>query len=266
MKNWKDGRKLISVTCAYCNKQFNKTSSEFNRSEKKGRKHFCSINCSQNNKKANIKYCKKCGKIIKGDCRKIFCSKSCSASFNNKNKKGKFKKIFSEKGKKNMREALYKRLKICDTYSEYIKNPKSCKECGKYLIFKKRINKFCSMDCKNMYYKKIKTSYQKYYKDCQFDFRISDYPNEFEINLIEKYDWYKAKNYGDNLNGVSRDHMISINYGFKNNIDPKIIKHPANCSLMLHNDNVKKNYRCSLTLDELLLKIYKWNKKYNINN
>lgn len=65
-----------------------------------------------------------------------------------------------------------------------------------------------------------------------------------------------------NLNGISRDHIISINYGFKNNIDYKIISHPANCQLLRHSENSKKYTKCDLTLKELLNKIKKWNKKY----
>ena len=91
---------------------------------------------------------------------------------------------------------------------------------------------------------------------------MNTYPNEFDFSLIEKNGWYKAKNHGDNLNGVSRDHMYSIMEGFRNNIDPDIISHPANCKLLLHNDNVSKSDNCSITIDELKKRINEWENKY----
>lgn len=56
--------------------------------------------------------------------------------------------------------------------------------------------------------------------------------------------------------------MYSIMEGYKNNIDPKIISHPANCKLMIHNENVSKNFRCSINIIDLKEKIIKWDKKY----
>ena len=90
-------------------------------------------------------------------------------------------------------------------------------------------------------------------------------PEEFDFELIKRYGWYKAKNHGNNLTGISRDHMVSIKYGFEHNVDPKIISHPANCKLMIHSENVRKYNKCSITLEELLVRIENWNKKYNIN-
>lgn len=56
--------------------------------------------------------------------------------------------------------------------------------------------------------------------------------------------------------------MISIMYGFKNEIPAEIISHPANCRLMQHKDNVSKYDKCSLTIKELLENIAIWDKKY----
>lgn len=97
---------------------------------------------------------------------------------------------------------------------------------------------------------------------CSFDFNIGDYPNEFDFTLIENYGWYSAKNRGNNLNGVSRDHIVSVMFGFENGIDPKIISHPANCQLLKHNDNVSKNKKCGISIDELLDKIQQWDDRY----
>ena len=93
---------------------------------------------------------------------------------------------------------------------------------------------------------------------------MSDFPDEFDFDLIKKFGWYKAKNRGNNLNGVSRDHMFSVSEGFKQNIDPYLISHPANCKLIIHNDNQKKKHNSSITLEELKLKIKNWDLKYPI--
>lgn len=109
---------------------------------------------------------------------------------------------------------------------------------------------------------KFKSSQQKGYKRykqlCEFKFNLRDFPNKFDFTLIEKYGWYKAKNRGDNPNGVNRDHMYSIKDGFLNNIDPSIISHPANCELLIHQDNIKKRSKSSITLDTLLKRIDNW--------
>lgn len=111
-------------------------------------------------------------------------------------------------------------------------------------------------------YEKEKLRLKKYRQECQFRFGIKDYPNEFDFKLIEEHGWYQAKNRGNNMGGVSRDHMYSVKQGFLNNIDPKIISHPANCKLVLQSENASKKDGCSITLDELMIRIDEWNKKY----
>ena len=265
MNTWKKNRKTIKIVCENCNIEFEKTVSEYKRSEKLKRKHFCSLNCNNKYRKPELKYCKQCGIEIKS---KIFCSSSCAAKFNNRNRKGE-KRNFSKEGIKNIRIALNNRLRnnrldINNKIIEYNKNPKTCKQCDKIMPYKKRKNVFCDINCKRIYDRKNLTEYQKYYRCCQFEFGLSDYPNEFNFKLIKTHGWYQAKNHGNNLNGISRDHMISIKYGYENNINSEIIKHPANCQLMIHNENVSKYKNCSISLNELNKKINNWNLKYNL--
>ena len=145
---------------------------------------------------------------------------------------------------------------------------KICKYCGaEFITNKNRI--FCSCLCYNRYRKlgkyedvsdgKLKHLYKS---SCQFNFALNSYPDEFDFSLIEKYGWYKAKNRGNNLNGISRDHIYSRDKGFKNLIDPYIISHPANCQLLRHNDNMSKNSDCDIELESLIEKIKNWNQKY----
>jgi len=85
-----------------------------------------------------------------------------------------------------------------------------------------------------------------------------DYSNKFDLSLVEQHGWYSPINKRNNLNGVSKDHMYSVRDGFINNIEPEIIKHPANCKLLLHNDNNRKNYTSSITIDDLIERIKNW--------
>jgi len=94
--------------------------------------------------------------------------------------------------------------------------------------------------------------------ESKFDFNVYEYPNKFDLDLIKKYGWYSASNRGNNLNGVSRDHMFSVKDGFKLKISPDIMKHPANCKLMIHKDNNLKKTNSTITIDELLERIKNW--------
>ena len=83
--------------------------------------------------------------------------------------------------------------------------------------------------------------------------------------MIENNGWYSAKNRGNNMNGVSRDHIVSIKWGWENGVDSKDICHPANCQLMLQRKNVSKGKKKSITIGELKSRIAEWNLKYNLS-
>lgn len=256
MSTWKTNRKLITIPCQQCGLDFEKTLSEYNRSNKLGRKHFCSHKCSSENNILQTKKCLCCGEeFAPTHARSKYCSKSCAAKITNKNRKGK-KRLFSEEGLSNLRKSALINLHS----GGKIKINRYCKHCNEIIQTKSKV--FCSISCKREYDRRNLSEYQIYRRECQFKFNLSDFPDEFNFTLIENHGWYKAKNKGNNLNGVSRDHMVSISYGFKNKINPNIIGHPANCELMIHNNNSKKHSKCTITLNELLLKIKEWNIKY----
>jgi len=101
---------------------------------------------------------------------------------------------------------------------------------------------------------------------CKFNFALSDFPGWFNTDLIRKYGMYStpgSRSGIKNINGVSRDHMISVNDGWVSNIDPKIISHPANCMLIRHKENQIKNRNSSLTLEQLLKRIELFDQTYN---
>lgn len=59
-----------------------------------------------------------------------------------------------------------------------------------------------------------------------------------------------------NIGGVVRDHIYSRMSGFKNKVFPEILRHPCNCQILLHSDNIKK--QDGITLNELFNKIKKY--------
>lgn len=181
-------------------------------------------------------YCDKKFDSVLSEKRK-FCSSKCSG------KHGSIGRKLSEETKNKIRKSLTKGRKIKKRY---------CKKCGNIL------NKPRIIICN-----KCKSNYYNYYRrECDFDFNIYDFKKEFDIYLIEKYGKYSPSNKRNNLNGISMDHMYSVKMGFDNNINPYIIKHPANCKLMKHNENNSKKTNSSITYDELLKRIEEWNKKY----
>jgi len=176
-----------------------------------------------------------------------FCSTSCSATYNNARKDY---STFKPGPAAKVKELLNKQCKCCgNIFETYKKNKIFC-------------TTKCSIYFKNAPLRAKRTEWQNYRADCQFRFNLKDYPAEFEFKLIEQYGWYQASNRGNNLTGISRDHMVSCKYGFENNIPFEHIRHPANCKLITHNENSSKNKKNSITYEELLERIKNWDIKY----
>jgi hypothetical protein len=198
----------------------------------------------------NKKYClnPECGKEIPYNKRRNnYCDGSCSSSHTNTLRTCTWANNIKEGVKKFHKDNGYCPIKICGFCSNEFSGR----------------NKYCSIECvKNK--KRVNTDdYVRYKLDCKFKFNLSEYPNEFDFSLIEKYGWYKAKNNGNNLGGVSRDHMLSVSEGYKLSIDPYFLSHPANCKLMVHSENISKNKKSSITKEELIEKVTNWDLKYS---
>ena len=176
-----------------------------------------------------------------------FCNTSCSAIYNNAQKD--YTKI--KTGPKKRLSKLYIHI---------------CPNCKLEFSSIKKKQQYCSVRCsiinRNSNARLKRSALINYRADCSFKFNLKDFPLEFDFTLIEKYGWYKPKNRGNNLCGVSRDHMVSVKFGFDNSIDPNIISHPANCRLIRHSENVSKYSKNSITLEQLLNNIEKWDLKY----
>lgn len=211
--------------------------------------------------------CKKCNKEFKVKERQkqfpkkehYFCSRICA------NSRGKRTEEFKQKVRDKMKQSGHLKHEFITVDNNRVTN-KVCDFCGNDFKAKNAKIKYCSKICrsnnKRKTFEQSKSGKSLYRYQTKFNFSLSDFPEEFDFELIEKFGWYSAKNRGNNLNGISRDHKISVLYGYENNIDPKIISHPANCELIRHNDNVSKGKKNSITLEELQERIKVWNFKY----
>jgi hypothetical protein len=241
-------RKTIKKNCEYCKSEFDAVLSEHNR----GNAKFCSSDCSAKHKKTKTTQpCLECGAETKSGNK--FCNTSCAAKYNNRAR--------PEESRQKQRETVSKTAAL-----SHPKLIKICEHCKKEFTTRRKHQKCCSNNCsainKNKEARNNRPDLLNYRSDCSFKFGIRNFPNEFDFSLVEQYGWYKAANRGNNLNGISRDHMVSVKWGFENNIDPKIISHPANCRLIRHNDNVSKGKTNFITYEELITRIIIWNLTY----
>ena len=202
----------------------------------------------------NEKLCILCKTIIPYERRRNkYCSHSCAASETNLDRK------HSEFTKNKMRA-----IAIQNLGPDFINKSIKCKGCDKKITLKESRKLYCSIECKKNFKRKNMNDLSFYKQDCLFKFNLILFPDEFDFKLIENFGWYKPTNRGNNLGGVSRDHMYSVRSGFENNVPPNIIAHPANCKLILQKENSSKHKKNSITLENLIERIEIWNKKYNI--
>lgn len=108
--------------------------------------------------------------------------------------------------------------------------------------------------------------YLLYCREANWKERMIDYMPKSEIELLKKVGIFSAKN----SKGIVRDHKYSRYSGFNNAISPLILRHPANCQLITHSDNLKKanskhRYRDgdSITLKQLFNKIKVYSKQWS---
>lgn len=96
-----------------------------------------------------------------------------------------------------------------------------------------------------------------YWKRCAFQFDPFVEPNIVGYDLLFTHSFTKSKS-GYDPYALHRDHMISIFYGWKNNIPAEIISHPANCHIMTARENISKNNSISISVQDLKDRIANW--------
>lgn len=75
----------------------------------------------------------------------------------------------------------------------------------------------------------------------------------FEIegkDKIKEFGFYNGKT---NKNGLVRDHRFSRKSGFNLGVFPEILRHPVNCELIFHGDNIRKKQSKSINDDSVNL-------------
>lgn len=248
-------RVYCSLTCRniFVNKylrRYDKVSDTFQQKKKEKKEKYLE----------NPKKCLHCKSIIPYDSRENnYCNHSCHAKSTNGNREYNWGDKISESVKKYIEvNGYFGALKSNSGRPKFFVE-KICPNCDR--TFNKK-TKYCNGSCRREFERKNMDEYQKYRVDSNFKFSLNEYPNEFDFTLVERYGWYSPTNKNNNLNGVSRDHMFSVREGFEKGIDPKIISHPANCRLMIHNDNISKNKKSVITIEELLERIKKIEEKY----
>ena len=170
-----------------------------------------------------MKYCLNC---LKSTENPRFCSKSCSAKYNNRNR------VRTEES----------RRKTSDTIKTAIAEgrlPKPSYPSVKGLTRKKTIPEWFSYDV--------------YRRRARFNF--TDYSRIEGYELVEQIGWFHPI---ENKKGATKDHLYSVYDAWLNQVPIEVVNHPANCKIITFDDNRRKSRKSVLTLEELYEKIREW--------
>jgi hypothetical protein len=203
--------------------------------------------------KKKVRLTKKCkNEDCQNQTTNTFCSRSCSCRHHNK-----FRTSESmEKQKRSLRKTLDEKAKNTKKKKKKPDNnqrTRICVQCGRIDTNRGRgryQSKFCLYCNPGLSYRDA----------CSFKFDLRKYPEEFDLRLLAEHGIFHPVK---NPKGVSRDHKVSVKFGLDNQIDPRIIAHPANCDLLLQSDNSKKFSDCSISLEGLLCRIEEWDSRYH---
>jgi len=195
----------------------------------------------------NVKQCKQCNTPLSYEKRtNKFCSRSCSATHSNTNAPLSRKRGPAKTATLSAHEQRKLKNNIVGPYSTVYHS--KCAECS-LTILSQYSKKYCRMH-EYQYSHKMRAKYW-------FTFILKDYPDLFDFSLLKKY----GMRSNDNIEGVVRDHKVSVADAIKYNYDPYYIKHPLNCELMINSKNAKKHKQSSMSYDELVTQVKEYNKK-----
>jgi hypothetical protein len=65
---------------------------------------------------------------------------------------------------------------------------------------------------------------------------------------LQERGWYHPQT---NINGVVKDHRLSIYDGYHQKISPSIVGNPMNCEFLTVRDNSRKSSNSSIALEDL---------------
>lgn len=163
------------------------------------------------------------------------------------------------KGRSVSEETIKKRKKtLFEKYGKEHLGHRHTEE-SKILIGEKSREKFTEEFKTNFYQKMVEGGFWTAKEDLdpyKFYREISNWKCNvlnFEIigkNKIKEFGFYNGKT---NKNGLVRDHRFSRKSGFNLGVFPEILRHPVNCELIFHGDNIRKKQSKSINEDSLSL-------------
>ena len=112
----------------------------------------------------------------------------------------------------------------------------------------------------------LKSDAEIYFKLANWKFRMWDLiENPFQLDLIKEFGVFNCRT---NTKGVVRDHIFSRKEGFLIGLFPEILRHPCNCQILTHSDNVrkkKKRYedKSDISLEQLFFDIENYKKEWD---
>ena len=208
---------------------------------------------------ANPKLCMRCSNpILYGQRANEFCSRSCAATHSNSIRDPSFSIMEKKKNlsciKCNDVQLVDLRRSgknfICDgcktIYPHSKVHPVSCKFCSSLFLSNKPI--LVCQGCQNLKWSNNKDQYS-------FKFNVFDYPDLFDLELLQLKGWVSfggKRGKKKNLDGLSRDHRVSVSDAKKYGYDPYYISHPCNCDLIPQTENSSKHSKSSISYNELV--------------
>lgn len=244
---------------------------------------FCSDKCEKNYNpnKSKSHPCPVCGTPTKN---KVNCSNKCKHEVDKEIMKGNKNPFYGKKhtkealeNNKNRNKQIYinrpekREEKSKNMIQFYVDHPEKALEMSQiqkqiYIDHpekRKEVSEIKKKNAKrgkdNPAFNPNKTKFRQYQIDADFYFDFKDFPEDFDFSKVNDM-FHPIKN----KTGYTRDHMFSRSDGYKLNIDPRIIGHPANCRLIRHSENAKKHGKSCITLEELKDRIENWYSKYAI--
>lgn len=173
---------------------------------------------------------------------------------------------WTEEGKKNIGESARARLTgiTKPPMSEQQKEKIGIKSAKKFTPdFKEKYRK--TMEERGHWLPKDqKDPYDVYFAEAEWIDRMFDLVYLNGAELLMEHGVFNMKT---NSKGVVRDHKLGRKLGYTLGIFPQILRHPANCQIITHGNNVSKAHKCKstdsiLTVNELFDAIinfpYEW--------
>lgn len=240
----------IEVKCYECEKSFMKEKSQIRNTI------FCSIECKNNyfRNKPNEKISNSLkGKFV-GDKNPNYGNRwsdeqkkhlsdikksQVDEKYRDNCSKGMKGKIYSDDAKKKSSKTMmirYGKLSITTGHTDETKILIGKKSKDKFTP-EYKLKQYNNMVKRGLWLDKEDKNPYKFYRDLSNWDKNSIEFSDSEWEKINKIGFFHYKN---NRKGLVRDHKYSRMSGFKNEVFPEILKHPINCELITHSDNVKK--------------------------